>query len=70
MLLGTTRGAYHLYETYLYMPPSDIPGIIVGTNAVVAAGALLTKNIPANEVWMGNPAKFHMKRQAYEEARA
>ena len=47
-----------------------LPGIIVGTNAVVAAGALLTKNIPANEVWMGNPAKFHMKRQAYEEARA
>ena len=41
-----------------------LPGVMVGSNAVVAAGALLTKDIPAHEVWIGNPAKFHMKRQA------
>ena len=46
-----------------------LPGIDVGENAVLAAGSLLTKDIPANEVWIGNPANFHMKRHEYEEAR-
>ena len=47
-----------------------LPGIHLGSNAVLAAGALLTKDVPDNEVWIGNPAKFHMMRQSYEEARA
>ena len=34
-----------------------------------AAGAVLTKDIPAGEVWAGNPAKYHMMRSEYEEAR-
>jgi len=42
-----------------------LPGIHVGSNAVVAAGALLTKDIPANEVWAGSPASFHSTREAY-----
>ena len=46
-----------------------LPGIHVGSNAVVAAGALLTKDIPANEVWTGNPASFHSSREAYESRR-
>ena len=46
-----------------------LPGINVGQNAVVAAGAVLTKDIPADEVWIGNPARYHMTRNAYEEAR-
>ena len=46
-----------------------LPGIQVGTQAVVAAGAVLTKDVPAGEVWVGNPAKFHMLRSEYEGAR-
>ncbi|MBK39536.1 MAG: hypothetical protein CMB50_04865 [Euryarchaeota archaeon] len=46
-----------------------LPGIHVGSNAVVAAGALLTKDIPANEVWTGNPASFHSSREVYESRR-
>jgi len=30
MLLGTTRGPIYLYYGYLYIPPRDIPGNIVG----------------------------------------
>lgn len=38
-----------------------VPGITVGENAMVGAGSVVTKNIPANEIWMGNPAKFYKK---------
>ena len=35
-----------------------LPGITIGKNAFVGANALVTKNIPPNEVWHGSPAKF------------
>ena len=38
-----------------------LPGITIGTNAIVGAGAVVTKNVPDNEVWIGNPAKFFKK---------
>lgn len=36
-------------------------GITVGENALIGAGSVVTKNIPANELWLGNPAKFIRK---------
>ena len=33
-------------------------GITVGENVLVGAGSAVTKDIPANEIWAGNPAKF------------
>lgn len=35
-----------------------LPGITVGENAVVGAGSVVTKDIPDNEFWAGNPCKF------------
>ena len=34
-----------------------LPGISIGDNAVVGAGAVVTRNIPANEHWAGVPAR-------------
>jgi len=34
-----------------------LPGVTVGENAVVAAGALVSKDVPANTVVGGVPAK-------------
>jgi UDP-3-O-[3-hydroxymyristoyl] glucosamine N-acyltransferase len=30
----------------------------IGNNVIIGMGAVVTKNIPDNEVWAGNPAKF------------
>lgn len=38
-----------------------LAGIMIGENAMVGAGSVVTKSIPANEVWVGNPAKFLRK---------
>lgn len=35
-----------------------LPGITIGENAMVGAGALVTKDVPANAVVVGNPAKI------------
>jgi len=35
-----------------------LPGCRVGRNSVVAAGSVVTKNIPPNQVWGGMPARF------------
>lgn len=35
-----------------------LPGITVGENAMVGAGTVVTKDVPANAVVVGNPAKI------------
>ena len=34
-----------------------LPGCAIGKNSVVGAGSVVTKNIPANEIWIGIPAR-------------
>ncbi len=38
-----------------------LPGITIGENALIGAGSVVTKDIPAGETWYGNPAR---KREA------
>ena len=46
-----------------------IAGCIVGIDAVLGAGSVLTRDIPNGEVWVGNPAKFMMSRKQYDSKR-
>ena len=46
-----------------------LPGAHLGTGAVLGGGSVLTKPIPAGEVWAGNPAEFQMTREAYNTKR-
>lgn len=36
-------------------------GVTIGENAMVGAGSVVTKDIPDNELWFGNPAKYIRK---------
>ena len=36
-------------------------GVKIGKNSMIGAGSLVTKDIPAGELWIGSPAKFHKK---------
>ena len=33
-------------------------GVTIGDHAMIAAGSVVVSDVPANEVWGGNPAKF------------
>lgn len=35
-----------------------LKGVTIGCNSVVGAGSVVTKDIPSNEIWAGNPAHF------------
>ena len=38
-----------------------MPGVNIGENAEIGACSQVRKNVPANEVWFGIPAKFYKK---------
>ena len=35
-----------------------MPGVTIGEGSLIAAGSIVTKSVPAREVWGGNPARF------------
>jgi acetyltransferase-like isoleucine patch superfamily enzyme len=61
------------YTGIEYHPPKDVivkdsviiganaticPGVTLGENSFIGAGSVVTKDVPPNEIWCGNPAKF------------
>jgi len=42
------------------------PGVVVGFRSVVGAGSNVTRDVPDEEVWIGNPAAIHMSRDEYD----
>ena len=37
-----------------------LPGVSIGNKSIVAAGAVVSQNIPSGEVWGGGPGSFYM----------
>lgn len=35
-----------------------LKGVTVGENTIIGAGSVVTHDVPANQIWAGNPAKF------------
>lgn len=46
-----------------------VPGVIIGDGSIISAGAVVTKNVPANVILGGVPAKIIKKIEIDEESR-
>ncbi|MFK5970641.1 MAG: acyltransferase [Candidatus Marithrix sp.] len=45
-------------ETWIGANAVILPGIFIGKHCVIAAGSIVTRNVPSNSVVAGNPAKI------------
>jgi len=43
-------------NVWIGMNATILKGVTIGENSVVAAGAIVTKSVPANAIVAGNPA--------------
>lgn len=48
-------------NVFLGVNVTVLKGVTIGDEAVVGAGSIVTKDIPAGEIWAGNPARFIKK---------
>ena len=37
---------------------SVLPGVIIGENAMIGVGSVVTKDVPPHQLWLGNPARY------------
>lgn len=55
--LGTTKPICLENDVWLGANVIVLQGIHIGTGAVIAAGAVVTKSVPPREIWAGVPAR-------------
>ncbi len=44
-----------------------LPGVSIGPNSIVGCGSVVTKNVPPNTVYAGNPARYICSIKEYKE---
>lgn len=60
--LGAKSKPIHIgNDVFIGVNSVILKGVAIGDNAVIGAGSIVNCDIPANEIWGGNPARFLRK---------
>ena len=61
---------YHSLNLQKRIHRPVLPGVTIGENSIIGANSVVTKNIPANSIAVGNPArvvkKYNFNTQKWE----
>jgi len=53
-----TRPVYIGDGAFIGAHSTILKGVTIGSNAIIGAGSIVSRDVPANEIWGGNPAKL------------
>ncbi len=65
---GTKFGPITIHDnSFIGVNSIIMPNVIIGPNSIVGAGSVVTKNVPPNTVYAGNPARHICTYEEYLE---
>ena len=59
--VGNSKGIRINNDVFIGANSIILKGVEIGKCSVIGAGSIVTKCIPENEIWAGNPAMFIKK---------
>jgi acetyltransferase-like isoleucine patch superfamily enzyme len=65
---GTKFGPISIHDnSFIGVNSIIMPNVVIGPNSIVGAGSVVTKDVPPNTVYAGNPARFICTYEEYLE---
>lgn len=53
-----TKSVFIMNNVFIGAHSLILKGVVIGENSIIGAGSVVTKSVPPNQIWAGNPARL------------